>query len=167
VDNTVYLGIGSNLAEPAQQIRQAVNKLADIKQSQLAEISSLYFSRPMGPQDQPDYMNAVAALQTNLSAIDLLDQLQTIENEAGRVRKDNRWGARILDLDILLFNDEIIATDRLTVPHYGLQDREFVLIPLAEITDNLLLPNGKSVNILASNIASNGLKIHSTLQLPK
>jgi len=167
MNNIVYLGIGSNLAEPAQQIRQAVKKLADIKQSQLVAISSLYFSRPMGPQDQPDYMNAVAALQTNLSAIDLLEQLQAIENKAGRIRKDNRWGARILDLDILLFNEETIATERLTVPHYGLQDREFVLIPLAEITDNLLLPNGKSIKALASNIASNGLKIHSPLHISK
>jgi 2-amino-4-hydroxy-6-hydroxymethyldihydropteridine diphosphokinase len=79
------------------------------------------------------------------------------------VRKDQRWGARVLDIDILLYNNEVIKNDRLTVPHYGLQEREFVVIPLAEIDNQLQLPNGQSIAALANNIVTNGLKIHSQL----
>ena len=118
----------------------------------------------MGPQDQDDYINAVLALETSFSAIELLNLLQSIENEAGRVRKENRWGARVLDLDIILFGNEIINTDRLTVPHYGLKLREFVLLPLAEIANELILPDGDSVKILAQQIEKNGLKVHSKLR---
>ena len=108
-------------------------------------------------------MNAVVALETNKSAIELLEQLQHIETITGRIRKDDRWGARILDLDIILFDQEVINTTRLTIPHYGLKQREFVLLPLAEITSDLFLPDGDSIDELASNIARNGLKIHSKL----
>jgi 2-amino-4-hydroxy-6-hydroxymethyldihydropteridine diphosphokinase len=159
-----YIGLGSNLADPEQQIRNAVVNIEQIKDCELTKVSSLYFSRPMGPQDQPDYMNAVAELETSLSAIALLDQLQLIENKAGRVRKDNRWGPRVLDLDILLFDNQTIKTERLIVPHYGLKEREFVLIPLDEINHQLLLPSGESVERLRINIDANGLKIHSKLR---
>ncbi|GLX79006.1 2-amino-4-hydroxy-6-hydroxymethyldihydropteridine diphosphokinase [Thalassotalea insulae] len=158
-----YIGLGSNLADPEQQIRQAVIAIQGIVQSKITQLSSLYHSRPMGPQDQPDYMNAVLALETELAPLELLDQLQTIEQKAGRVRKDERWGARVLDIDILLFDNQVIKNERLTVPHYGLKEREFVLLPLAEIADGLLLPDGDSVSKLAKAIPSNGLKIHSQL----
>jgi len=161
--NLVYLGLGSNLSDPEQQIRKAIVQIANITEIKISAMSSLYFSRPMGPQDQPDYMNAVIEIKTTLKPIALLDKLQAIENNAGRIRKENRWGARVLDLDMLLYNDENINTERLTVPHYGLQEREFVLIPLAEIDNRLILSNGKTVSTLAKNIASNGLKIHSKL----
>ena len=111
----------------------------------------------MGPQDQDDYINAVISIETSLSALALLDALQAIENTAGRVRKDNRWGARILDCDILLYGNESIDNARLTVPHYGMKLREFVLLPLAEIASNLYLPDGTSVNALANEINSNGI----------
>jgi 2-amino-4-hydroxy-6-hydroxymethyldihydropteridine diphosphokinase len=159
-----YIGLGSNLSDPAKQIALAIEAIKLIPQSDVQALSSLYFSRPMGPKDQPDYMNAVLAVQTSLPPIALLDALQTIENEAGRVRKDNRWGARILDLDILLFGDENIATERLTVPHYGLKLREFVILPLAEIIPKLILPCQTSIASLAENIPRNGLKIHSELR---
>ena len=159
-----YIGIGSNLGEPKQQINQAVNALENIQNTTLAEISSLYFSRPMGPQDQPDYMNAVAALETTLTPLELLDALQHIENEAGRVRKDERWGPRVLDLDILLFGEQIIDNERLIVPHYGMKLREFVLIPLAEIAPDLTLPDNSKVTELCQQIATNGLKVHSKLR---
>jgi len=159
-----YIGIGSNLGEPEQQIHQAVNALENIQNTTLAEISSLYFSRPMGPQDQPDYMNAVAALETTLTPLELLDALQHIENEAGRVRKDERWGPRVLDLDILLFGEKIIDNERLTVPHYGMKLREFVLIPLAEIAPDLTLPDNSKIAELCQQIATNGLKVHSKLR---
>ncbi|GHF00545.1 2-amino-4-hydroxy-6-hydroxymethyldihydropteridine diphosphokinase [Thalassotalea profundi] len=160
----VYIGLGSNLSNPKQQIINALEQLEHIENTQLVTVSSLYYSRPMGPQDQPDYMNAVAALNTSLSPLKLLNNLQAIENNAGRVRKDNRWGARILDLDILLFGQEVINTDRLIIPHYGLHLREFVVIPLAEIAPELQLPDGQSISLLARNIDINGLKVHSKLR---
>jgi len=160
----VYIGLGSNLSDPQKQIQLAVTALSKIKGCKLISVSSLYFSRPMGPQDQPDYMNAVAQISTELEPLVLLDELQAIENSTGRVRKDDRWGARILDLDILLFNNETLNSERLTVPHYGLELREFVLLPLAEISPTLVLPNGKSIQNLSQNIDSNGLKIHSKLR---
>jgi 2-amino-4-hydroxy-6-hydroxymethyldihydropteridine diphosphokinase len=160
----VYIGLGSNLSDPKAQIISALNNLKQLTGCSVVDISSLYFSRPMGPQDQPDYMNAVLALETSLSPIELLDQLQNIENDAGRVRKDNRWGARILDLDILLFDEMIINTERLVIPHYGLTQREFVLLPLAEIAPKLLLSDGTSIFQLANQIEKNGLKIHSQLR---
>ena len=160
----VYVGLGSNLSDPQKQIELAVASLTQIKNTTLDGVSSLYFSRPMGPQDQPDYMNAVASLTTDLNPLDLLNELQAIENNAGRVRKDNRWGARILDLDVLLYDNETINHERLTVPHYGLELREFVLLPLAELSPKLTLPNGKPVLALSQAIATNGLKIHSKLR---
>ncbi|AOW77461.1 2-amino-4-hydroxy-6-hydroxymethyldihydropteridine pyrophosphokinase [Colwellia sp. PAMC 20917] len=160
----VYVGLGSNLSDPQKQIELAVASLTQIKNTTLDGVSSLYFSRPMGPQDQPDYMNAVASLTTDLNPLDLLNELQAIENNAGRVRKDNRWGARILDLDMLLYDNQTINHERLTVPHYGLELREFVLLPLAELSPKLTLPNGKPVLALSQAIATNGLKIHSKLR---
>jgi len=160
---TVYIGLGSNLADPQQQIIGAISAIKKIALSQVSQVSHLYFSRPMGPQDQPDYMNAVLALETKLSPLGLLDQLQGIENSAGRIRKDNRWGPRVLDLDILLFGDEVINNDRLTVPHYGMKEREFVLIPLAEIAPNLIMPDGNNITELSKQINANGLKTHSKL----
>jgi len=158
-----YIGLGSNLEDPAKQIKHAIERIKIIERSEITQISSLYYSRPMGPQDQPNYMNAALALETKLPPLALLDKLQAIENQAGRVRKENRWGARILDLDILLFDAQTISNERLVVPHYGLKDREFVLIPLAEITKNLILPTGENITELAQQIARNGLKIHSQL----
>ncbi len=158
-----YIGLGSNLSGPQAQIAAALDKLKQLEHCTVNKVSSLYFSRPMGPKDQPDYMNAVVAIVTSLSPLALLDVLQNIENDAGRVRKDNRWGARVLDLDILLFDQQVIDTERLTLPHYGLKLREFVLLPLAEIAPNLVLPDGASIAELAKQIEKNGLKVHSKL----
>jgi 2-amino-4-hydroxy-6-hydroxymethyldihydropteridine diphosphokinase len=161
--NTVYLGLGSNLSDPLQQIQQAISVISTHDEINTLACSSLYISQPMGPQDQPDYFNAVLKINTLLKPLALLDKLQAIENIAGRVRKDQRWGARVLDIDILLYNNEVIKNDRLTIPHYGLQEREFVVIPLAEIDNQLQLPDGQSIAALANNIVTNGLKIHSQL----
>jgi 2-amino-4-hydroxy-6-hydroxymethyldihydropteridine diphosphokinase len=161
---TAYIGLGSNLENPEQQIRQAIVEISKIENAQIVDISSLYFSKPMGPQDQPDYMNAILALATQLAPLNLLDELQAIEQAAGRVRKGERWGARILDLDIILFGEQVINNERLTVPHYGMKEREFVLIPLKEIAPQLTLPDGSLVTELADNIKSNDLKIHSVLK---
>jgi 2-amino-4-hydroxy-6-hydroxymethyldihydropteridine diphosphokinase len=152
-----YIGLGSNLSEPIKQVKDAIKKIEKIPQSRITAHSSLYLSKPMGPQDQDDFINAVIALETSLSAIDLLDALQSIENEAGRIRKENRWGARILDLDIILFGNEVINSERLTIPHYGMAEREFVLLPLVEIAPLLQLPNGESVKLWSQNIPHNDM----------
>lgn len=152
-----YIGLGSNLSKPIDQVNHAINEIKQIPRCHVVAVSSLYLSKPMGPQDQDDYINAVLALETSHTPIELLNTLQCIENNAGRVRKENRWGARILDLDIILFGDQIINTERLTIPHYGMTEREFVLLPLAEIAPSLKLPNGQSVTLLSQNIANNAM----------
>ena len=152
-----YIGLGSNLSRPRVQVTNAIKVISNIAQSKLISASSLYLSKPMGPQDQDDYINAVVAIETHLSALALLDALQLIENEAGRVRKENRWGARILDCDILLYGNETIDNERLTVPHYGMKLREFVLLPLQEIAPNLYLPDGSELQLLANKISDNGI----------
>lgn len=155
----VYLGLGANLDAPLQQLQQAVTALSQLPQSQLAAVSSFYGSKPMGPQDQPDYVNAVAALDTTLSAETLLNELQRIELEQGRQRKDDRWGPRTLDLDILLYGEEILATPRLTVPHYGIHQREFVLYPLLELAPQLHIPGLGALADIAKQVPRNGLTI--------
>ncbi|MBU2893119.1 2-amino-4-hydroxy-6-hydroxymethyldihydropteridine diphosphokinase [Colwellia sp. D2M02] len=154
----VYIGLGSNLSDPAEQVKQAIVEVAKIPHSSVLATSSIYLSRPLGPQDQDDYINAVLALETTLAPLDLLDALQAIENAAGRVRKDNRWGARILDLDILLYGDLVINNDRLIVPHYGMKVREFVLLPLAEIAPKLCLPCNEAVASLVNKVNTNGIQ---------
>ena len=143
-----YIALGSNLHTPLEQLKRALNALAQLPQTQLMAVSSFYRSKPLGPQDQPDYLNAAVEISTALSPLALLDELQRIENEQGRVRL-RRWGERTLDLDILLYGDEIIQTERLTVPHYDMHNREFVIVPLAEIAPNLILPNGQKLAELA------------------
>ena len=143
-----YIALGSNLHTPREQLKRALNALAQLPQTQLMAVSSFYRSKPLGPQDQPDYLNAAVEISTALSPFALLDELQRIENEQGRVRL-RRWGERTLDLDILLYGDEIIQTERLTVPHYDMHNREFVIVPLAEIAPNLILPNGQKLAELA------------------
>ncbi|WP_430457323.1 2-amino-4-hydroxy-6-hydroxymethyldihydropteridine diphosphokinase [Rheinheimera sp.] len=155
----VYIGLGANLAEPILQLQHAVTALTQLADSRLVAVSSFYGSKPMGPQDQPDYVNAVAALDTTLAAETLLDALQRIELEQGRQRKDERWGPRTLDLDILLYGDEIVTTSRLTVPHYGLHQREFVIYPLLELAPLLLIPGLGALAEIALQVPRNGLTI--------
>jgi 2-amino-4-hydroxy-6-hydroxymethyldihydropteridine diphosphokinase len=144
---TTYIGLGSNLDHPRQQVQRAMDELDAVPQSRLGKRSSLYVSPPMGPQDQPDYVNAVAQLHTGLSPLDLLDALQSIERAHHRVRGE-RWGARTLDLDLLLYGDEILDSERLTIPHPGMAQRRFVLQPLAEIDAGLQVPGLGTVQAL-------------------
>ncbi|SJL85350.1 2-amino-4-hydroxy-6-hydroxymethyldihydropteridine diphosphokinase [Vibrio palustris] len=156
---TAYIAIGSNLSDPVQQTKNAIEALKTLPQSQFLNVSSLYSSTPMGPQDQPDYINAVVEIKTDLSAMELLNSTQAIEQEHGRVRKDERWGPRTLDLDIILYGQQTIDNERLTVPHYGMRQREFVLYPLAEIAPELQLPDGVSLQSVLSTVPRNGLSI--------
>lgn len=141
----VWLALGSNLADPLQQVQNALDALAAIPQTRVVAISSFYRTPPYGPQDQPDYLNAVVELATALQPDALLDHTQRVEQEQGRVRKDHRWGPRTLDLDILLFDRQTIASDRLTVPHYDMHNRAFMLVPLLEIAPSITLPDGTPV----------------------
>ncbi|MBE2895546.1 2-amino-4-hydroxy-6-hydroxymethyldihydropteridine diphosphokinase [Pasteurellaceae bacterium HPA106] len=152
-----YIALGSNLANPVQQLNHALAALKQLPHSTLSAVSPFYQSTPLGPQDQPDYINAVAALDTALAPLDLLDHLQRIEHAQGRIRK-RRWGERTLDLDILLYSDEIIHTERLTVPHYDMHQREFVLIPLLDIAPNLTLPDGTALKQLATPFAQHRMQ---------
>lgn len=155
----VFIAIGSNLTDPVFQANNAISALKKLPEIQFVQVSSLYSSVPMGPKDQPDYINAVALVDTQLSPIELLDITQRIELEHGRVRKDERWGPRTLDLDILLYGDQEIESERLTIPHYGMKTREFVLYPLAEIAPNLTLPDGTELQDLLNNVNLNGLSV--------
>lgn len=154
----VYIGLGSNLATPLEQLRSALAALAALPQSRLAAQSSFYASDPLGPADQPRYVNAAAALDTELSPLALLDALQRIELEQGRTRKAERWGPRTLDLDILLFGERQLNEPRLTVPHYHMHARAFVLYPLAEIAPELRLPDGRALDELLAACPFVGLE---------
>jgi 2-amino-4-hydroxy-6-hydroxymethyldihydropteridine diphosphokinase len=155
----VYIAIGSNLEQPVAQAENAIKALKTLPKSTFLTASSLYSSTPMGPQDQPDYINAVAAVETELTPLELLDRTQAIEQKQGRVRKADRWGPRTLDLDILLYGDTVIDSERLTIPHYGMKQREFVLYPLAEIAPSLQLPDGTELSELLKTVDRNGLRI--------
>lgn len=146
----VFIALGANLAEPKTQILNAIQALQQLPECELVAYSPLYSSSPMGPQDQPDYVNAVAQLTTRLAPHALLDELQRIEQEQGRVRKDERWGPRTLDLDLVLYGQQIIQDERLTVPHYGMKQRAFVLVPLSDVAPDLTLPDGQKLAELAA-----------------
>ena len=130
-----YIGLGSNLGDSRQILAEAVQKLATLG---AAKTSRLYQSPPMGPQDQPNYLNAAVQLVTDLEPLALLDEFQRFEQESGRVRL-RRWGERTLDLDLLMYGEEQIQNERLTVPHIGIMERDFVLMPLLDLEANLQL----------------------------
>lgn len=136
---TTYIGMGSNLGDSRQLLQQAVQQLQTLGEVQ---VSKLYQSPPMGPQDQPHYLNAVAQLKTDLEPMLLLDALQQFEQDSGRVRL-RRWGERTLDLDLLLYADQNIHNERLTVPHVGLLERDFVVIPLLDLDPTLIVKSQK------------------------
>ena len=153
-----YIGLGSNLADPIAQIKAARTAIAAISGVQELAFSGLYHSLPMGPQDQPDYVNAVMGITTDLLPMALLRSLQAIEIDQGRVRKGERWGARTLDLDILIYGDQIIDLPDLTAPHPGISERSFVLYPLFEISPHLLVPGKGSIADLIDQCPLSGLK---------
>ncbi|VVO43393.1 2-amino-4-hydroxy-6-hydroxymethyldihydropteridine diphosphokinase [Pseudomonas fluorescens] len=153
----IYIGMGSNLADPAEQLRSAIDGLAQLPQTELVGVSAFYQSDSLLP-GQPRYTNAVAALDSTLPPLELLDALQAIENGQGRERLE-RWGPRTLDLDIVLFGDRLIDEPRLKVPHYHLQERAFVLYPLAELAPaDLRLADGRCLTELLAACPFVGLE---------
>ncbi|WP_193039615.1 MULTISPECIES: 2-amino-4-hydroxy-6-hydroxymethyldihydropteridine diphosphokinase [unclassified Pseudomonas] len=153
----IYIGMGSNLAAPEQQLRNAIEALAQLPGTTVAGVSAFYQSDSLLP-GQPRYTNAVAALDSCLVPLELLDALQAIENDQGRERLE-RWGPRTLDLDILLFGDRLIDEPRLQVPHYQMHLRAFVLYPLAELAPaTLQLPDGRRLSDLLAACPFVGLE---------
>lgn len=154
----VYIGLGANLDQPQQQLEQALHELAQLPSVELIAHSSLYHSKPVGPQDQPDYINAAALLETALEPLVLLDALQQLEQDHGRIRK-RHWGERTLDLDILLIDDLVIDSERLQVPHPHAKQRSFVLTPLLEINPELTFPDGTVVEQLLTELDNDLIRI--------
>ncbi|HHE5700306.1 TPA: 2-amino-4-hydroxy-6-hydroxymethyldihydropteridine diphosphokinase [Citrobacter amalonaticus] len=150
----VYIALGSNLASPLEQVNAAVNAIRELPESRVVAVSSFYRTPPLGPQDQPDYLNAAVALETTLEPETLLDHTQRIELQQGRVRKAERWGPRTLDLDIMLFGERIINSERLTVPHYDMKNRGFMLWPLFEIAPDLHFPDGISLQQVLAHLGA-------------
>jgi len=150
----VYIGLGSNLEQPAQQLVNALQAIKKLPQTRFISSSSFYCSKALTlgkNSSAPDYLNAVVSIETQLDPLSLLDDLQAIEFAQGRVRTEQRWESRPLDLDILLYGDETISNERLTVPHPEITKRDFVLVPLAEIDDKLVIPDrGKIEEYLES-----------------
>ncbi|MDO6461776.1 2-amino-4-hydroxy-6-hydroxymethyldihydropteridine diphosphokinase [Granulosicoccaceae sp. 1_MG-2023] len=151
----VYIALGANLGEPQAQLRNAIAAIAALDGFSLVAQSSLYRTEPLGPPGQPDYLNAVLCGRWAGTPLALLDALQALETAAGRRRGAERWSARVLDLDILLFGERRISDARLTVPHYAMHERDFVLYPLAEIAPDLEIPGRGSVRELLAALPDN------------
>jgi len=148
-----YIGIGSNLELPAEQVKRAVLALQELPGCILTHESGLYASSPMGPQDQPDFVNAVVSLLTEADAFELLRSLQEIEEKQGRERNEEQWGPRTLDLDLLAYGNQIIESEKLTLPHPRIAGRNFVLLPWSEITPFYQVPGLTSVADLAAKVS--------------
>jgi 2-amino-4-hydroxy-6-hydroxymethyldihydropteridine diphosphokinase len=154
-----YIGVGSNLNDPQTQVRAGVSALESIPSTRLFACSKLYRSAPMGPQDQPHYVNAVAGLLTQLDASALLTQLKQLEQAQGRTQPIVRWGARVIDFDILVFGTARIENDTLRIPHAGIAERGFVLLPLMDVAPDLEIPGLGRVGALAARCDMNGLQV--------
>ncbi len=152
-----YIGLGSNLNDPQSQVSNAIAELRQLSSSTLLCVSSLYRSAPLGLQQQPDYINAVVAIKTTLKPHCLMQQLHIIEARHGRTRDGQRWQPRNLDLDLLLYG-QLTVNDALKVPHPGIYERDFVILPLAEIAKDLILPDGQSILTLKERCPDRGIK---------
>ena len=154
----VYIGLGSNLDDPVRQVGDALLEMREIPGSQLLRHSRLYRSTPIGPQDQPDFVNAAAMLETALDPFELLDALHLIEKRHRRER-GVRWGPRTLDLDLLLYADRHIDSPRLQVPHPQMHRRAFVLVPLHEIAPQQTVPGRGALAALLAAVDTQGLRV--------
>lgn len=153
-----YVALGSNLDEPEAQVRNALAALGELPATQLLRTSRLYRTPPWGMLDQPWFVNAAAALNTELAPAALMQALQALELRSGRERGAQRWGPRRIDLDLLLYDDLVIDTPELQLPHPRLAERAFVLVPLADVAKELTLPGGKSVEALLAQVDTAGIE---------
>jgi 2-amino-4-hydroxy-6-hydroxymethyldihydropteridine diphosphokinase len=154
-----YVGVGSNLDEPRAQVLAAITRLGQLPRTRLVLASKLYRSRPFGPVAQPDFVNAVAGILTQLAPTALLKELHGIESAMGRPGRHERWGPRIIDLDLLALGSERRKEPELTLPHPGIVERNFVLYPLAEIAPDLELPGLGRVADLAAAVTAEGITL--------
>lgn len=162
--STAYIALGSNLNEPLEQLQEAVVAIESWKHSSMDAISKVYSSTAVGPGDQPDYINAVIKITTQLSPTALLEELQSQESIQGRIRTEH-WGARTLDLDILLFDNLQISTPNLEIPHPAMKGRNFVLYPLADIANlEMVLPCGSELGTLLDQCPRDDL-MHTQMTL--
>ena len=152
------MALGANLGQPATQLQAALQAMQKLPQTRLKNCSQFYRSPAIGPAGQPDYCNAVAELDTDLQPLPLLDALQAIEQAAGRVR-GQRWAARVLDLDLLLHGNQIMVSERLTLPHPEIARRIFVLQALAEIAPEQIVPGQGSASDLLSRLGQPSLPL--------
>ncbi len=153
-----YIAVGSNLNDPRSQVLQAFAKLGELPRTRVIATSPLYVSTPMGPVRQPDFVNAVAALLTQLDSLALLAQLRAIESTCGRPAQREKWGPRVIDLDILVYGRERRTDPELTLPHSGIVERNFVLYPLADIAPDLDVPGLGRVAELKERVVPEGLQ---------
>ena len=153
-----YIALGSNLNDPVAQVSQAIQHLMTVRKTRVLLQSSLYRSAPIGPPDQPDFINGVVGALTLLTPAELLAELQSIEQRMGRVSPAQRWGARIIDLDILIYGELRSDTPSLQLPHPEMHKRNFVMVPLAEIAPALLLPGHGVASSVAMQLQLNGLE---------
>lgn len=154
----VWIGVGSNLLNPKKQVDCAIQALSRLPYTRLVSSSSYYRSFPLGMENQPDFLNAVVVLDTNLDPEMLLFYTQKIELQQGRIRTfTHRWSSRTLDLDILLFGQRLIHTDQLIVPHYDMKNRAFVMYPLVELDNTLVFPDGKKIIDVLKDVSDTGL----------
>jgi 2-amino-4-hydroxy-6-hydroxymethyldihydropteridine diphosphokinase len=153
-----YIGLGANLGSPTEQVRQAIERIATHPQLTFVAQSSLYRSAPLGPDEQPDYCNAVVSVDTDLSPDGLLTALHEVERQMGRQRPPQRWAPRIIDLDLLHVERITLKTPRLVLPHPELHRRNFVVAPLAEIAPELEIPGVGRISALVESLGSDGLQ---------
>lgn len=153
-----YVALGGNLHEPRDRVLEALQRLAQLPATRVELRSRLYLTQPMGPQDQPMFVNAVAGVLTQLSARELLAALLGLERDMGRDRQE-RWGPRIIDLDLLWISGEVIDESGLTLPHPGVSERNFVLYPLADIAPTLWLPGHGQVAELKARVSGDGISV--------
>jgi 2-amino-4-hydroxy-6-hydroxymethyldihydropteridine diphosphokinase len=154
---SVYVGVGSNLDDPALQVRRALQALAHLPETRLMRHSALYGSQPWGLVQQPDFVNAVAALLTQLPVRGFFESLQDLQTQLGRVPPPVRYGPRRIDLDLLLFGQMRLQTPELTLPHPGLVSRNFVLYPLCEVAPELRIAGGQRIAELLAHVDRTGL----------
>lgn len=153
---TAWIGLGGNLGEPENELAQTFAELNRLPDTELRARSRLYRTKPWGPVTQADFVNAVARLETDLEAEALLDELLAVEARHGRERRE-RWGPRILDLDLLLYGEKCITTERLEVPHPRIAERAFVLVPLAELAPELEVPGAGPISALLAGLDTSGV----------
>jgi 2-amino-4-hydroxy-6-hydroxymethyldihydropteridine diphosphokinase len=159
--NIVYIGLGSNLGQPYLQIKNAIAALDSLANTKVLKNSGYFESKPMGPEDQPDFVNAVVEIETTMEATELLKKCQLIETQQGRI-KLRHWGERTIDLDVLLYADQQIKTEDLTVPHPGICQRDFVYKPLLKLNPDVIIPGAGLLNAVIESVEEQASEKYKT-----